>query len=99
VVVVTSRGDLTFEEAKPQLKTQVPTAAKAAFSEWFIAAAKAASVTVDPQYGSWDASTGTVVAPEGATTSSSSTTVDPSATGLSPDELSGITGSSSTTTP
>ena len=99
IVLVRSRGDLTFEEAKPQLKTQVPTAAKTAFSDWFIAAAKAATVTVDPQYGSWDADTGTVVAPEGATTSSTSGPTDTSGSGLSNDDLNGLTGSSSTTTP
>ena len=69
IVLVRSRGDLTFEEAKPQLKAAVPTQARTAFQDWFISAAKAATVTVDPQYGSWDAETGTVVPPEGATTS------------------------------
>ncbi|MGZ4693093.1 MAG: peptidylprolyl isomerase [Acidimicrobiales bacterium] len=99
IVLVRSRGDLTFDEAKAQLKTQVPTLAKSAFQQWFIDAAKAATVTVDPQYGSWDASTGTVVAPEGATTSttapgdSSSTTIDPLAA------LNGGTDSSTTSSP
>lgn len=99
IVLVRSRGDLTFEEAKAQLKTQVPTLARTAFQDWFVAAAKAADVTVDPQYGSWDAETGTVVPPEGATTSTTASTVDPSATELSPEDLNGLTGSSTTSTP
>jgi hypothetical protein len=99
ILLVRSRGDLTFDEARSQLEQQVPTLARSAFQDWFIGAAKAADVTVDPQYGSWDPETGTVVAPEGATTSTTSTTVDPNATGTSTDELSGITGSSTTTSP
>ncbi len=55
IVLVRSRGDLTFDEAKSQLKAAVPTLARTAFQDWFVAAAKAATVTVDPQYGSWDA--------------------------------------------
>jgi hypothetical protein len=99
IVLVRSRGDLTFDEAKTQLKAAVPTLARTAFQDWFVAAAKAATVTVDPQYGSWDAETGTVVPPEGATTSTTAST-DPSASGgLSPDDLNGLTGSSTTSTP
>ena len=98
IVLVRSRGDLTFDEAKPQLTTQVPTLAKSAFQDWFISAAKAATVTVDPQCGSWDPTTGTVVPPEGATTSTtapsdSSSTIDPLAT------LNGASDSSTTSTP
>ena len=37
-MLVRSRGDLTFEEAKPQLKAAVPTLARTAFQDWFIAA-------------------------------------------------------------
>jgi len=99
IVLVRSRGDLTFDEAKTQLKAGVATAARTAFQDWFVSAAKAATVTVDPQYGSWDASTGTVVPPEGATTSTTAATGDPSSTGLSADDLNGLTGSSTTTTP
>jgi len=97
IVLVRSRGDLTFDEAKSQLTTQVPTLAKSAFQDWFISAAKAATVTVDPQYGSWDPTTGTVVPPEGATTSttapSDSSTIDPLST------LNGASDSSTTSTP
>src|SRR4029077_2835740 len=91
IVLVRSRGDLTFDEAKPQLTAAVPTAARSAFQDWFIQAAKAATVTVDPQYGSWDPTTGTVVPPEGATTSTTAPTGATSTT-LSADDLNGLTG-------
>jgi parvulin-like peptidyl-prolyl isomerase len=96
IVLVRSRGDLTFDEAKQQLTAQVPTLARSAFQDWFIQAAKDADVTVDPQYGSWDPSTGTVVPPEGATTSTSE---DPSSTtSLDVGDIDGLTGSSTTST-
>ena len=93
LLVVRSRGDLTFEEAKDDLKKGVSTAVTAAFRDWVGQATKDASVTVDPKWGSWDASTGTVVAPESATSSTTSS-VDSSTT---TDPLAGLEGSSSTT--
>lgn|GEM_PF-575151 len=96
IVLVRSRGDLTFDEAKDQLKTGITQRARAAFQEWLNGAAKAADVTVDPQYGSWDKEQGTVVPPAGAT----STTTTPSTgdTTLTPDQLGQLGGSNTPST-
>jgi SurA N-terminal domain/PPIC-type PPIASE domain len=96
VVVVRSRGDLTFDQAKPQLTAGVSTAMKAAFKDWINRASKDADVIVDPQWGSWDKDNGTVIAPGGAT--STTTTIDPNAsttTSLSPEQLQQLLGTSS----
>ena len=92
VIVVRSRGDLTFDEAKPQLQAGVQTAMRAAFQDWITQAAKDADVTVDPQWGSWDKEQGTVIPPAGST--STSTTADPSGAGgsLTPEQLQQLTG-------
>ncbi len=92
IVLVRSRGDLTFDEAKPQLQAGVTTRARAAFQDWLNGAAKAADVTVDPQWGSWDQNQGTVVPPAGAT--STTTTPSPNDTTLTPDQLGQLGGSS-----
>ncbi len=63
---------------------------KAAFKDWLDGAAKAADVSVDPQWGSWDSDNGAVIAPGAATSTTTSTSVDPNAsttTSLSPEEL------------
>jgi hypothetical protein len=92
VIVVRSRGDLTFDEAKSQLQAGVKTAMRTAFQDWITQAAKDADVTVDPQWGSWDKGQGTVIPPAGST--STSTTADPSAAGssLTPEQLQQLTG-------
>jgi len=95
IVLVRSRGDLTFDEAKTQLKTGVTTRARTSFQDWLNGAAKAATVTVDPQYGSWDSQQGTVVPPAGAT-STTTTPVTGDST-LTPDQLGQLGGSSTTT--
>ena len=53
-------------------------------------------MTVDPQWGSWDRKTGTVVAPVGATSSSTSTT---KATGLGGSLNLGGSATTTTSTP
>ena len=99
LVLVRSRGDLTFEQAKPQLTAGVSTAMKSAFQDWLNQAGKAADVSVDPQWGTWDKDNATVVAPEGAT--STTTTADPNAstgTSRSPEhQLLGNSDASTTT--
>ena len=100
LLLVRSRGDLTFEQAKPQLTTGVPTAMKAAFKDWINQAAKDATVVVDPQWGSWDNENGTVIAPGGATSTTS--TADPNAsttTSLSPEQLQQLLGNAGGATP
>ena len=79
LVFVSARGDLTFAEAKAELQKAAATQSLTDYKTWFDAAAKKADVSVDPQWGSWDRKTGTIVAPTGASTSSTSTT---KATGL-----------------
>ncbi len=100
LVFVSARGDLTFDQAKTELQKAAATQALTDYKNWFDAATKKADVTVDPQWGSWDAKTGTIVAPVGATSSSTSTT-KPS--GLGTINLGGSSGSAgsatSTTTP
>lgn len=95
IILVRSRGDLTFDEAKDQLKAGVTPRARTAFQEWLNGAAKQADVTVDPQWGSWDKEQGTIVGPAGAT--STSTTPSPDASTLTPDQLGQVGGSSTTT--
>ncbi len=93
---VTARGDLTFEQAKAELQKAAANQALSDYKAWFDAATKKADVTVDPQWGSWNPKTGTIVAPAGATSSSTSTTKP---TGLgSPLNLGGAA-STTTTTP
>ena len=90
IVLVRSRGDLSFEDAKPQLKSGVSAAMKTAFQNWLNQGAKDADVTVDPKWGSWDKDNGTVVAPGGSTSSTSTTSIDPNASttsSLSPEQL------------
>ncbi len=74
LVFVSARGDLTFDQAKGELQKAAATQSLTDYKNWFDAAAKKADVSVDPQWGSWDPKTGTVVAPVGATSSSTSTT-------------------------
>jgi hypothetical protein len=98
LVLVRSRGDLTFEQAKPQLQAGVSTAMKSAFQDWLNQAGKDADVSVDPQWGSWSTDTGTVIAPEGATSTTS--TADPNAstsTSLSPEQLQQLLGGATPT--
>jgi len=74
LVFVSARGDLTFAQAKAELQKAAATQSLTDYKTWFDAAAKKADVSVDPQWGSWDRKTGTIVAPTGASTSSTSTT-------------------------
>ena len=96
VVVVRNRGDLTFDDAKAQLQQGVQTQVKQVFQKWLNDAAIAADVTVDPQWGSWDSTNGTVVAPSAATSSSTTSTVADA--GVGQDLLGQRSGDSSTTT-
>jgi hypothetical protein len=74
LIYVSARGDLTFDQAKGELQKAAATQALNEYKAWFEAATKKADVTVDPQWGSWDPKTGTIVPPVGATSSSTSTT-------------------------
>ncbi len=95
LVFVSARGDLTFDQAKTELQKAAANQALSDYKAWFDAATKKADVTVDPQWGSWDRKTGTIVAPAGATSSSTSTT---KATGLGSLNLGG-TATTTTSTP
>lgn len=94
VIIVRSRGDLSFDDAKVQLQAGVKSAVRKAFQDWISQAAKDADVTVDPQYGSWDHEQGTVVPPSGSTSTSSSVASDSNSGGatLTPEQLQQLTG-------
>jgi hypothetical protein len=70
LVLVRSRGALTFDQARPQLLSGAQTAMGKVFSAWLSQAMKDATVVVDPQYGTWDGNLGAVAPPgtEPATT-------------------------------
>jgi hypothetical protein len=96
LVFVSARGDLTFDQAKAELQKAAANQALTDYKAWFDAATKKADVSVDPQWGSWDRKTGTIVAPAGATSSSTSTT---KATGLGSSLNLGGSASTTTSTP
>jgi parvulin-like peptidyl-prolyl isomerase len=74
LLYVSARGNLTYDEAKPELQKAAATQAITDYNNWHDAAAKKADVSVDPQWGSWNPKTGAVVGPVGATSSTTSTT-------------------------
>ncbi len=98
LVYVSARGNLTFAQAKPELQKAAASQSLTSYKTWYDGATKKADVAVDPQWGSWDAKSGAVVAPKGATSSTTSTT---EASGLGSLNLGGgaATGASTTTTP
>jgi parvulin-like peptidyl-prolyl isomerase len=69
LVRVSARGDLTFDEVKSQLQEAAAQQSVTDYQAWLAGAIKKADVAVDPQWGSWNAKTGSVVAPVGATSS------------------------------
>jgi len=69
LIRVRARGDLTFDDVKSELQLSAAQQSVTDFQNWFARALKHADVAVDPQWGSWDAKTGAVVAPVGATSS------------------------------
>jgi hypothetical protein len=97
LVFVSARGNLTFAQAKPELQKAAASQSLTNYKTWYDAATKKADVTVDPQWGSWDAKSGAVVAPKGATSSTTSTT-KPSGLG-SLNLGGGATASTTTSTP
>ena len=62
LIVVTERGTLTFEEMRDDLKAAVEAQRSETLQSWLTEAAKAATVTVDPGAGTWDAASGLVKA-------------------------------------
>jgi hypothetical protein len=88
---VSARGDLTFAQAKPELQKAAATKAQSDYTTWLAAAARKADVTVDPQWGTWDRKTGTVVAPAGASSSTTSTVKAKAPAAGSPLNLGGST--------
>jgi hypothetical protein len=89
LVRVSARGDLSFEDVKSQLQQAAAQQSVTDYQTWLTRAVKQAEVSVDPQWGSWNAKTGTVVAPVGATTSigakpRTTTTTQPAVASTSP---------------
>ena len=81
IVKVTSRGDLTFEQAKSLVQQSVSTTAQNLFADYLTTASRKADVAVDPQWGSWNQKLGYVVPPVGATTTTGHTTILPAGLG------------------
>jgi parvulin-like peptidyl-prolyl isomerase len=69
IVRVRARGDLSFDDVKGQLQEAAAQQSVTDYQAWLSRAVKKAEVAVDPQWGSWNAKTGAVVAPVGATSS------------------------------
>jgi parvulin-like peptidyl-prolyl isomerase len=69
LVRVSARGDLSFEQVKSQLQQAAAQQSVTDYQSWLTKAVKQAEVSVDPQWGSWNAKAGAVVAPVGASTS------------------------------
>lgn len=67
LVLVTARGQLTFEQLKDSLKQSVADNADAIVSAELVRIAATASISVNPRYGLFDASTAKITAPFGAT--------------------------------
>ena len=84
LILVTKRGDLTFEEARPQLEAALGDSSQR-FQKWLLDKSKGADVTVDPRFGDWDAEQGLVVAPPGAEQPSTTTTPSDGSTATLPD--------------
>ena len=66
LVLVTKRGDITFEDVRDQLSAAVEENSDALLSDWLQTAASEADVTVGPRFGRWVAEQGRVVPPQGA---------------------------------
>lgn len=62
LIEVTDRRTLAFEEVRDKLRDALEAQAQQALTDWLTGAAKQAKVVVDPAFGTWDASTGTVTA-------------------------------------
>jgi hypothetical protein len=79
VILVTSRGTPTLDEARDQIAQRLQEEVEAAFQQWFLDALAAADVTVDSRYGTWNATDATIDRLE--TEAPTSTTADPAAGG------------------
>jgi hypothetical protein len=105
IMKVTARGDLTFEQAKSSVQQGVQTQAQSDAADLITGQGKKAKVAVDPQWGSWDPKTGSIKAPVGATSTTTSTakpsgspgsTIGLGSSGTGAGTGSGATGSSDT---
>jgi hypothetical protein len=66
LILVTKRGQLTFEDLRDQLSAAVEENSDALLNDWLRTAASEADVTVGPRFGRWAAEEGRVVPPQGA---------------------------------
>jgi parvulin-like peptidyl-prolyl isomerase len=66
LVLVTARGQLTFEDVRDQLAQAVEQNQQALLSDWLEAASGDAEIGVDPKFGRWDAEQARVVPPSAA---------------------------------
>jgi parvulin-like peptidyl-prolyl isomerase len=74
LILVRSRGVLTFDEVKDQIAAQVKANPQALLDAELARIAKTTKITVDGRYGQFDEATGKIVAPAGAEQPSTTTT-------------------------
>lgn len=74
LILVRSRGVLTFDEVKDQIAAQVAADPQALLDAELARMAKATNVSVDGRYGQFDPTTGKITAPAGAEQPSTTTT-------------------------
>lgn len=63
VILVTERGVPSFEELRPDIDAAIVEEQRNEFSAWFQTALAEGEVTVDPRFGTWDATQGAIVPP------------------------------------
>ena len=73
LILVTARGKLTFEQVKESLRMAVTDNADAIVGAELQRIASSAQISVNGRYGQFDATTAKIVAPSGATSTTSST--------------------------
>lgn len=74
LILVRSRGVLTFDEVKDQIAAQVKANPQTLLDAELARIAKSTTITVDGRYGQFDATTGKITAPAGAQQPSTTTT-------------------------
>jgi parvulin-like peptidyl-prolyl isomerase len=100
VILVRSRGTLPLDEVRDDirqiLEDEQSAGAEAVLSEWITERSTQVSVEVDPRWGTWDATQGLVVPPEGASAPGAADTGDvvPGIPGTGADAGSAADGSS-----
>jgi parvulin-like peptidyl-prolyl isomerase len=77
LILVRSRGKLTFEEARSQLLAEVQNSGQSLLNREFAKVANEIGVTVDGRFGDFDETTGQITTPAGPSQPSTTLAVDP----------------------